>query len=130
MDRRQFLAVALVALAAPRVAAQTPAMRTQWRVRSSEALDAIAFLGPLSGRDLYRSQYAADLDAFAPNLPEAIRADVPRLWDEAERSGFGLFWPVLASVVSGARAETLAELIDTFADPEGRIRPAYQASSY
>ncbi len=130
MDRRQFLAVALAALAAPRVAAQAPAMRTQWRVRSSEALDAIAFLGPLSGRDLYRSQYAADLNAFAPNLPEAIRADVPRLWDEAERSGFGLFWPVLASVVSGARAETLANLIDAFADPEGRIRPAYQASSY
>lgn len=129
MDRRQFLAVALAALAAPRVAAQTPPpMRTQWRVRSSEALDAIAFLGPLSGRELYRTPYAAEADAFAPNLPEPIRADIPRLWDEAERSGFGLFWPVLASIVSGARAETLDALIDALADPEARIRPAYQAS--
>lgn len=130
MDRRQFIAVALVTLAVPKVAAQAPPpMRTQWRVRSSEALDAIAFLGPLSGRDIYRSAYAADADAFAPNLPEAIRADIPRLWDEAERSGFGLFWPVLANLVSGARADTLEALIDALAEPEARIRPAYQASS-
>lgn len=130
MDRRQFIAVALAALAAPKIAAQTPPpMRTQWRVRSSEALDAIAFLGPLSGRDLYRTPYVADADAFAPNLPEPVRADIPRLWDEAERSPFGLFWPVLASVVSGARADTLDALIAALADPERRIRPAYQAST-
>lgn len=130
MDRRQFIAVALAALAAPRIAAQAPPpMRTQWRVRSSEALDAIAFLGPLSGRDIYRTPYAVEADAFAPNLPEAIRADIPRLWNEAEQAGFGLFWPVLANVVSGARADTLDALIEALAEPETRIRPAFQASS-
>jgi hypothetical protein len=130
MDRRQFLAVALAAFAAPRVAAQAPPMRTQWRVRSSEALDAIAFLGPLSGRDLYREPYAADADAFAPRLPEAVRAEVPRLWNEAEQAGFGLLWPVTALIASGGRVDTLDDLIAALEAPETRFRPAYQASSY
>jgi len=131
MDRRHFLAAALALPAMPAFAQLAkPAMRTQWSVRSSEALDAIAFLGPLSGRPLYRAAYAADADAFSPKLPDAIRNDIPRLWNEAEKSGFGLFWPVLASVVSGARADTLDQLIDASAAPETRIRPAYQASFY
>jgi len=103
-------------------------MRTQWRVRSSEAFDAIAFLGPLSGRSLYRAAYAADIDAFAPKLPEAARSDLVRLWAEAEESGFGLFWPVLALVVSGARANTLNELIEALATPDVRILPRFRAS--
>jgi hypothetical protein len=130
MDRRQFLAATMITLAAPKVAAQAPLSRTQWRVRSSEALDAIAFLGPLSGRPLYRDYYAADVDAFAPKLPEALRADVPRLWQESEKSGFGLFWPALALMASGARIDTLDQLIDALATAETRIRPPFQASRY
>lgn len=130
MDRRQFLAATLTTLVASRVAAQSSPMRTQWRVRSSEGLDAIAFLGPLSGRALYREPYAADIQAFAPRLPKPARNDIPRLWDEAEKSGFGLFWPVLASVMSGARVESLDMLIAALGEPEARIRPSYAASSY
>ena len=69
MDRRQFLALALAGLATPAAAFQPSPMRTQWRVRGSEALDAIALLGPLSGRELYRRHYQADADAFLPLLP-------------------------------------------------------------
>ena len=130
MDRRQFLAFALAGLAAPAAALQAAPMRTQWRVRGSEALDAIAFLGPLSGRELYRRYYAEDADVFLPTLAEPVRADIPRLWDEAERSSFGLFWPVLAAVASGSGANSLDELIAAFAAPEARIRPAYQTSKY
>lgn len=130
MDRRQFLAASLIALAAARAGAQASPMRTRWRVRSSEALDAIAFLGPLSGRSIYRDHYLSDAEAFAPKLPEPIRSDVPRLWEEADKSGFGLFWPALASVVSGAGADTLDQLIDVLAAPETRIRPSFQASRY
>ena len=130
MDRRHFLALSFAALFPPKLAAQSPpAMRTQWRVRGSEALDAVAFLGPLSGRDLYRTHYAADADAFLPALPAPVRADILRLWAEAEQSGFGLFWPVLASVLSGARPETLDDLIAVLADPAARILPSYRAST-
>lgn len=130
MNRRQFIAAAIVAAAASSLPAQPPANRTQWRVRASEALDAIAFLGPLSGRDLYRRYYTADVETFAPALPEAIRLDIPRLWDEAGQSAFGLLWPSIASTVSGAGADTLGGLIDALAEPELNIRPSYQASSY
>lgn len=129
MDRRQFLSAALAAIAASKVKAQSQPMRTQWRVRSSEAFDAIAFLGPLSGRSLYRAIYAADVEVFAPKLPEAARSDIVRLWAEAEASGFGLFWPVLASVVSGARADTLDVLIEVLATPDARILGSFRASS-
>ena len=105
-------------------------MRTKWQVRSSEALDAIAFLGPLSRRSIYRDHYVSDLEAFAPRLPEPIRNDVPRLWEEADKSGFGLFWPAVALVVSGTRADTLDQLIDVLAAPEARLRPGFQASRY
>ena len=105
-------------------------MRTQWRVRSSEALDAIAFLGPLSGRSLYRDHYVSDIEAFAPRLPEAIRGDVPRLWEEADQSGFGLFWPALALIVSGTPAGTLDQLIEVLSEPETRLRPKFQTSRY
>ena len=130
MDRRQFLAASLIALAASKIAAQGSPSRTRWQVRSSEALDAIAFLGPLSGRSIYRDHYVSDLEAFAPRLSEAIRSDVPRLWDEAEKSGFGLFWPAVAVVVSGSQAETLDQLIDVLTAPENQLRLSFQASRY
>lgn len=130
MDRRQFIAATLIAIAAPKVAAQSQSMRTKWRVRSSEALDAIAFLGPLSGRSIYRDHYVADVEAFAPRLPAAIRSDVPRLWEEAEKAGFGLFWPAVALNMSGARVDTLGQLVEALGQPETHIRPPLQASRY
>ena len=106
MNRRNLLSAALALPLIPALPAfaQTarPPMRTRWNVVGSEGYDAIAFLGALSGRDLYRRYYAADADAFAARLPAAIRADIPRLADESDKSSFGLLWPVLANVLSGA----------------------------
>ena len=83
MDRRSFLATALTLAAAPLLPALAqqakPPMRTRWNVIGSEGYDAIAFLGPLSGRAIYRNYYAADADAFGAKLPPEILADVPRL---------------------------------------------------
>src|SRR5262249_51834091 len=92
MHRRTLLAGSLAFLAARsfRVLAatdvRTPGRRTRWVVRSSEGLDAISFLGPLSGRPLYTEPYADELARFAPRLSPEIRADVPKLWDEAGKA--------------------------------------------
>lgn len=129
MNRRHFIAAAM-ALAAtpilPAFAATPPAMRTRWNVIESEGYDAIAFLGALSGQDLYRHYYAEDADAFAPGLPADIRADILRLAQEAEAESFGLLWPVLANILSGAGITSLQSVIDALADPDGRVAPAFR----
>jgi hypothetical protein len=137
MHRRSFLASALVTLATARAliataAAQAPALRkTRWKVRSSEGFDAIAFLGPLSGTELYLEYYAADAAAFAPRLPEQIRADIPKLWSAATADGFGLLGPNLAVLFSAnGNDATVDMLLAALEAPEERIRPAYRASPY
>jgi hypothetical protein len=130
MNRRQFLATTAtaavaIALPAPLLAQGRPPMRTRWNVIESEGYDAIAFLGALSGGALYRANYAADADAFAPKLPAAIRDDIPKLTAEAEQSGFGLLWPVLANILSGGGVTTLDSVIALLGDLERRVRPGY-----
>ena len=133
MDRRLFLAATLGSLAAARAilpaAARAEPPVTRWKVGASEGHDAFAFLGPLSGEPLYQTYYAADAAAFAPKLPEAIRADIPQLWKEAGQ-GFGLLGPGLSTTLSGADLTTIGAVIANFDDLEGRVRPAYQASPY
>lgn len=132
MERRFFLAAALAGFAAPALAKaqlRRPS-RTRWKVRASEGLDALAFLGPLAGRELYMTYYQADADAFALRLPAAIRADIPALWQEAETAGFGLLGPVLSVLFSGNDHDSLAAMIASAADPEARLLPAYRASQY
>ncbi len=126
MDRRLFLAATLAAATARPVFAQTakPPMRTRWNIIGSEGYDAIAFLGALSGRDLYRRYYGAEADAFAARLPAAIRADIPRLADESDKSSFGLLWPALANILSGG-VTTLDSVIGLLANLETRVRPAF-----
>lgn len=130
MDRRLFLAAALGSLVPfPGFAQQRPPMRTRWKVRTSLGFDAIAFLGPLSGESLYRSYYAADADAFAPRLPEAVRKDSPALWQEAGKT-VGLLGPSLSVALPAGADADLETLIATLAAPEARILPAYKASRY
>ena len=131
MERRLFLAAALAGLAAPHFAKaqQRKPSRTRWKVRASEGFDALAFLGPLAGRELYLRFYQADADAFAPRLPAAIHADITALWQEAEKAEFGLLGPVLSVLFSGGDDSSLGALIASAADPEARLLPAYRASN-
>ena len=127
MDRRLFLAATLGAVATPAFAQGAP--YTEWKVTASEGHDAIAFLGPLSGEPLYQDYYAADAAAFAPRLPQAIRADIPKLWKEAGES-FGLLGPGLSSKISGADVSTIEGVVAALADPEARVRPTLQKTPY
>ncbi|HEY1397933.1 hypothetical protein, partial [Roseateles sp.] len=136
MQRRTFLTVPLIAsvaslLAVESAAAPAGANRTRWRVRASEGFDAIAFLGPLSGTPLYLDFYAPDAAAFAPRLPEAIRADVARLWNDATKDGFGLLGPNLQVLFSAnGNDATIATLLSALRSRQTAILPGYQASSY
>lgn len=129
MNRRHFIASAMTLLALPAIPAfavsPTP-KRTRWNVIESEGYDAIAFLGALSGEELYLQFYADDVGAFAPGLPADIRADIPRLADEGQKQSFGLLWPTLANILSGAAITSLQSVIDALSDLDGRVAPAFR----
>ncbi len=136
MNRRSLLMSAVAAplaaaLPAHAAAQARPAPRTVWRVDPSEGQDAIAFLAPLSGRELYTRYYGEDVALFAPRLTEATRAAVPELWRSAEAAGVGLLSPNLALILSHAeRDATIDDVLTALEDPEARIRPALEAGTY
>ena len=103
--------------------------RTRRRVTTSEGFDAIAFLGPLSGRPLYAKAYAADTAAFAPQITPALRAAVDAMQARADAGG-KLLWPTLANVLSYGPTDSLDDLLTSLADPPRRVLPAYRASSH
>lgn len=136
MQRRTFLATVVATLAASTalsrtVAAQTNGTnKTRWRVRSSEGFDALAFLGPLSGVELYTRFYGADAAAFAAKLPEAIRNDIPKLSTEANTGEFGLLGPNLSVLFSNGNDATLDTVLTALNARNERILPSYKASQY
>lgn len=143
MDRRTLLSAALAApltlapaapvFAASPIRAQASGRleQTDWRVEASEGQDAIAFWGPLSGRELYTRYYAEDAALFAPRLPGDLRALVPALWQAAESDGVGLLSPNLALLLSHAeRDQTLDDVIAALADPEASMGAAFRAGTY
>lgn len=129
MNRRDFLAAAAAAsafIAAP-LRALAPASRTRWKVRASEGFDAICFLAPLSGGELYAERYKAEVAAFAPKLPAPILSDIIALWKEGAKP-VGLFSPFLTVIFSGGNDPNLERLIEAAGDPENILRPQYAAS--
>jgi hypothetical protein len=141
MQRRTFLATALATLAvsttlrraaaAPTAKANNKTNKTQWKVRSSEGFDAIAFLGPLSGTQLYLDYYGQDAAAFASRLPEPIRNDIVKLSTAATTDGFGLLGPNLCVLLStDGNDATIDTIVAAIKARNERIRPAYRASQY
>jgi hypothetical protein len=105
--------------------------RTRWKVRTSEGFDAIAFLGPLSGTKLYLDYFAEDVAAFAPRLPESVRSSVVRLWNDAQKDGFGLLGPNLQLLFSAnGNDATIDTLLTALRSRTTAILPSYQASGY
>lgn len=136
MHRRSFLAAggaALTVAALPSLRAQPnkEPSRTRWRVSASEGMDALAFLGPLSGGELYVRHYADDLTAFAPRLSAGTADQVKRLYRSGSDADFGLVGPGLSVIfsVDGAH-ESLSQLIAALDGRDAALLPAYRASPY
>lgn len=135
MHRRKFLQWMTALAAAPAFGASLPATppasRTRWAVRTSEGLDAIAFLGPLSGGELYQRYYADDVAAIARALPAGIPGLAQALYADASAAGFGLLAPTLSILfsVDGAH-ESIDALIASLADREDVLLGPYRASPY
>ena len=129
MNRRTVLGIPIaVAGACSSIEADT-AMRTQWRVRLSEGFDALAFLGPLSGKPFYARYYEAEIAAFKPRLSTALLDAVDSLFVEADADGY-LLWPLLTLIFSGAPEATIAQLIASLDAAETALRPPLEAGVY
>ena len=136
MHRRSLLSAALAALTTATLSTEPAARpastpRTRWKVRDSEGFDAIAFLGPLSGTQLYLDYYAEDAAAFAPRLPEPVRNSIAQLWNDATNDGFGLLGPNLQVLFSAnGHDTTISTLLKALRSRSTSILPSYRASSY
>lgn len=127
MLRRTLLATSLALIAAPALA-QTPApIRTRWVVKSPEGLDAIAILGPLSGKPFYARYYEAEMAAFKPRLPAPVVEALMSLHADSDAVN-GLLWPLLTLIFSGGPTETLGDLIASLDAAETVLKPSFRAS--
>ena len=127
MLRRTLLATTLALIAAPALA-QT-SIRTRWTVKSSEGLDAIAILGPLSGKPFYARYYEAEMAAFKPRLPAAVLEALMSLHADSDADD-ALLWPNLTLVFSGGPTGTLGDLLASLEAAETRLMPPFKASVY
>lgn len=103
--------------------------RTAWTVRTSEGFDALAFLGPLSGKPFYARYYESEIAAFKPRVPAAALDALASLHADADAAG-GLLWPMLALIFSGGRDDTLDDLLAAIDSAERTLRPPFEASAY
>lgn len=127
MNRRALFATPLALILAGPAFAQSN--RTRWTVKASEGLDALAFLGPLSGKPFYARYYEAELAAFKPRLSPQVLEALTALHAQADAAG-GLLWPNLALIFSGGPTATLGDLLTSLDQAQNVLNPPYQASVY
>lgn len=125
----KFFAAVLSALIllAPAYADEAP--RTQWNVHASEPLDALLLLGAASGDLLQAEYYGEDIAWVRGELPAQSVEALDRLGQQIRDSG-ALTGPLLALIFSAGPIDSYADLIVSADDPEGRLRPSFEASPY
>ncbi len=129
MIDRRFLLTAIGGLAAAPLPVLAAAPRTRWKLAASEGMDAIAFLGPLSGKPFYARFYESEIAAFKPRLaPPALEA-LAALHARADAAG-GLLWPGLALIFSGGPTASVDDLLGSLANAEAVLRPPLAAGEY
>jgi hypothetical protein len=111
------------------IAADEGPPHTEWRLHPSLGLDALVFLGALSGDALQSEIYAEDVALFQSRLSEEERAALDRIGARARETG-SLVGPTLALVFSVAPTDTLDEVLASADDPETRLRPAFERTPY
>ncbi|MCY1009479.1 hypothetical protein OV079_28725 [Nannocystis pusilla] len=97
-----------------------PAPRTRWNVTASEALDALCFLGPLSGDPFYTDHYREELAQFLPGFSAEAVGIVQQLKASAKEHG-DLLGPFLCLVFSAGPGDTLADLRGSLAEAEQQL---------
>lgn len=104
-------------------------MTTRWHVRACPGLDAVVFIGALSGNGLQGEHYRQAVATMLPRFDEESIAALDRLTEVADFSGT-LVGPNLTLLFSAGPAETLNDVILSAQQPDVRLRPGLEASPY
>lgn len=104
-------------------ATRTEALQTQWSVRGAAGLDAILFVGMLSGDVLQSHYYPEEIAEFRSRLPQAALDALARIDQRMRVEAGGLAGPSLVYLFSAAPFETMDDVIATARDPEQFVRP-------
>ncbi len=129
---RQARAPALAALLCVAAAAQadvTEAPSTRWHVQAAAGLDAVVFIGALTGNSLQYQHYRTEVDFIRPRLDGEARAALERLTEFAQLHGM-LVGPNLALLFSAGPVDSLDDVIASARNPEARLRPGLERSEY
>jgi hypothetical protein len=105
------------------------AISTEWNVHSSMGLDALLFIGALTGDKLQAEHYASETADFRGRFDTETLASIERVGGMGSQTGT-LVGPLLALVFSAGPDATLADIIISARDPEARLRPTFEASPY
>jgi hypothetical protein len=102
---------------------------TRWSVRTCPGLEALVFIGALSGNKVQHDNYRSEVEHIRSQFDEASLAALERLAEVAEISGM-LIGPNLALLFSAGPVNTLDDVILSARQPEARLRPNLEKSKY
>jgi len=102
---------------------------TRWEVHTCPGIEALVFIGALSGNGLQRDHYKSEVESIRSNFDEESLAALERLAEIAEITGT-LVGPNLALLFSAGPADTLDDVILSARNPESRLRPGLEQSQY
>lgn len=102
---------------------------TRWNVHPCPGLDAVVFIGALTGNRLQRDHYKSDIKLFRSQFDEDAIEALEHLSELARISGT-LIGPNLALLFSAGPITTLDDVIRSAQQPDARLRPTLEKSQY
>ncbi|HSM32283.1 MAG TPA: hypothetical protein VK854_16415 [Woeseiaceae bacterium] len=102
---------------------------TRWHVQTAAGLDAVVFIGALTGSSLQYEYYGREAGFVRSRLNGDATAALQRLTEFAELHGM-LVGPNLALIFSAGPVDSLDDVIASARDPDARLRPGLQTSEY
>ena len=123
------LCVGLAACSESPRAPGAPDMQTDWQVNSAVGLDALLLIGAAAGDELQARSYADDIARLRADLSPHAVAILDQLGERSRADG-RLLGPSLVLLFSGADYSSLDAILAAARDPDGILRPPYEASAY
>lgn len=102
--------------------------KTQWRVRASEGLDAVLFVGALSGDKLQGKQYPEEIARYKAKMTAEEIAALDRIGAYYAEPGRGLAGPAFAYYLAAAPDQSYAGIGAILSDPADFMKATFETA--